>query len=122
MEHQQSFYSPRIGARVGLIVVGSVGVEELGINDGVEVLGVVELGINDGVEVLGVVELGINDGVEVLGVVGSDVGVLVGNVVDGRNVGATAGAMDGRIVGTIDGSDIKVTYPQIFVEMVIFKL
>jgi len=94
IEHQQSFYSPRIGARVGLIVVGSVGVEELGINDGVEVLGVV----------------------------GSDVGVLVGNVVDGRNVGATAGAMDGRIVGTIDGSDIKVTYPQIFVEMVIFKL
>jgi len=108
IEHQQSFYSPRIGARVGLIVVGSEGV--------------VELGINDGVEVLGVVELGINDGVEVLGVVGSDVGVLVGNVVDGRNVGATAGAMDGRIVGTIDGSDIKVTYPQILVEMVIFKL
>jgi len=105
MEHQQSFYSPRIGARVGLVVVGSVGVVE-------------KLGINDGVEV-------------VLGVVGSDVGsdvggnaigLLVGNVVDGRNVGAIAGAMDGRTVGTIDGSDIKVTYPQIFVEMVIFKL
>ena len=89
----------------------------------------VELGINDGVEVLGVIDdliVGATDDGSAVGSkvggkagakLGTSNGLLAGNVVDGRNVGATAGAMDdGRAVGRIDGSDFKVTYPHIFVD------
>ena len=107
MEHQQSFHSPINDVGVGVVV-------ELGINDGMEVLGV-----NDDLIVVAT-DVGSAVGSKVGGKAGAKLGtsngLLVGNV-DGRKDGATTGAIDdGRVLGRIDGSDIKVTYPHIFVE------